>query len=333
MNADQLLDSWALLPTPDAFGLLEANETAMDSGIWIAVDHLGARHLLVRIPDSVDLPSSSTKGMNVVVARHRITGQPDADYIDLSCTDDAAADTFATVSAELIEDLADAAPAERGGAVTETLARWRWFWGVTPERLSEQSALGLFAELWFLDQWVGISPLTVDAWTGSDNARHDFQWPDRSVEVKATARRADGAVMHTIQDLDQLADPETGVLYLFSLRVVHDRLAGNTLPTLVDRCSQQLRGTAGAREAFLRKVSVRGYSPAHGRLHATPYRILEEHIYEVADHFPRLTRDSLELPGGVGAVSYTLDMAACREWLIATDPRSSDNPFRVEAGA
>ena len=205
-------------------------------------------------------------------------------------------------------------------AINETLARWRWFWGIPPDRLSERDALGLFAELWFLDQWVGVSAENVEAWTRSDSARHDFQWPENSVEVKATARRGDGAVMHNIEHLDQLADPESGTLYLFSLRVVRDRLAANTLPGLVDRCFDQVRGDIASRDSFLRKVSLRGYSPTHRRLHSSPYRILEERLYEVTGSFPRLTVESFTdgLPAGIGDVSYKLDMAACGAFLRAT---------------
>jgi hypothetical protein len=322
MTADELVESWAGLPTPSTPEKLEAIEIGIGSGVWTAVDHKGSRHLLVRVPEGTQTPATSTKGLSVAVTRHRIAGLDDADYVDLVCLDEATVDTFATVGVDIAEVVTATAPERRGAAITEALARWRWFWGITPDRLSERDALGLFAELWFLDQWIGVRPDSVDAWTGSDNARHDFQWPDRSVEVKATARRADGAVVHTIQHLDQLADPETGTLYLFSLRVVRDRLANNTLPGLVDRCSEQLRGAAEAREAFFRNVSLRGYSPAHRRLHSSPYRVLDEQLYEVTGDFPRLTVESFGdgLPAGIGQVSYNLDMAACVPWLRGTDP-------------
>jgi hypothetical protein len=153
-------------------------------------------------------------------------------------------------------------------------------------------------------------------------SRHDFQWTERSVEVKATGRRADGAVVHRIQHLDQLADPEQGDLYLFSLRVVRDELARNSLPDLVDRITDGLSGDARAKEEFARKLGLRGYSPAFRRHHEMPYRILGEHMYRVADGFPRLTLDlfAAGLPPGIGNVSYVVDMAACEEWLIANNP-------------
>jgi hypothetical protein len=207
-------------------------------------------------------------------------------------------------------------------AVVAALDRWQWFWGVEADRLSEQDALGLFAELWFLHRWEGGGGAAVDAWTASAGSRHDFQWTARSVEVKATGRRADGAVVHRIQHLDQLADPEQGTLFLFSVRVVRDELARNTLPDLVDRVTDGLRGDGPAKELFARKLGERGYSPAFRRLHETPYRILGEHMYSVRPGFPRLTLDSFAsgLPEGIGDVSYVLDMAACGEWLVATRP-------------
>lgn len=317
MIADELLAAWDMLPTSDAAGTLEATEATEGLGVWLAVDHTAARHVLIEIADGTDAPSVETKGMSMTVARHRVRSRESADYLDITCLDDAALDTFAVVAADLCNELEVASQDRRVSTVAETLSRWRWFWNVGGDSLSEQDALGLFAELWFLDQWVGVSSQSVDAWTGADGARHDFQWPDLSIEVKATSRRADGAVVHTIQHLDQLADPETGTLYLFSLRVVRDRLAGNTLPGQVERCSAQLRGLGADRDAFLRKVSARGYSPANHRLHSIAYRILEEHLYEVGAGFPRLTAESFTggLPAGIGDVSYRLQMAACEPWL------------------
>lgn len=317
MTPEQVAEEWARLPTPTAVEHLEASEAVSGSRIWLSLDHAGQQHLLVQVPDSTEAPPSRSKGLTSGVRRHRILGQPDADYLDLTCLDPSAAETFAVVVAELVNDLDGVLPEQRATTVAETLARWRWFWGDTSTRLSEKAAVGLFAELWFLDQWVGVRPSTVEAWGGSDNSRHDFQWPERSVEVKATATRGDGATTHTVQHLDQLADPETGDLFLFSMRVVRDRLAANTLASLVSRCSEQLASHPVSRDAFLSKVAQLGYNPSDRTLRESSYRILEESIFEVRDDFPRLTMNSFPdgaPPTGVIEVSYRIDMSTCDYW-------------------
>ena len=316
MNPQTLLESWANLSKPDSLEHLEASETARDSRIWLARDHTDLCHLLIQVPNGVEAPESVTKGLAVTVARHRIPERAETDCIDLVCLDDATLNVFAAVAAELVVELGGASLARWPGIVAETLARWRWFWDVATEALSEREALGLFAELWFLDQWAGVTPENVTAWGGDDNTRHDFQWLGRSVEVKATARRGDGGAIHTIQHLDQLADPEVGTLYLFSLRVVRDRLAANTLAAIVSRCSEQLRGSAPARGAFLRMVSRRGYTPADRSLREASYRIVAEGIYEVTGNFPRLTAESFPngMPAGITDVSYKIDMSASEPW-------------------
>ncbi|MDQ4043998.1 MAG: PD-(D/E)XK motif protein, partial [Chloroflexota bacterium] len=187
---------------------------------------------------------------------------------------------------------------------------------------SAQDALGLFAELWFLHRWTTGSPSVIDAWTASAGSRHDFQSPTRSVEVKAAARRADGAVLHRVQHLDQLADPEQGQLFLFSLHVVRDQLAQNTLPNLVERVAAALQGEPLARDEFSRKLGRRGYSPAHAHAYNTPYRVLSERLYTVTAGFPRLIGGSFAngLPTGIADVSYVIDMAVCDPWLVASGP-------------
>lgn len=291
-------------------------------GAWVAIDHEGRRHLLLRVPDGTEAPPTVTRGLRVTVARHQVDGTTPAEYLDLACISDDLSVTFTAVAADIGAEAGSASPELRVSAVVSALGRWQWFWGIEADRLSEQDALGLFAELWFFHRWERGGATTLDAWTASAGSRHDFQWSERSVEVKATSRRADGAVVHRIQHLDQLADPEKGVLYLFSLRVVRDELARNTLPDIVDRVTESLRGNAQAKEEFARKLGQRGYSPAFRRHHQTPYRILGEHMYRVTTTFPRLRLASFEggLPAGIGNVSYVLDMAACDEWLISIGP-------------
>jgi hypothetical protein len=321
VNPEELDRAWLSLATPDSVQQLAAAAIPGDD-VWVAIDHEGQRHLLLRVPDGTEAPPTVTQGLRVTVARHQVLGGDPADYLDLVCMSSELTMTFTAVAADISAEAGPTMPEDRLTTVVSALGRWQWFWGIEADRLSAQDALGLFAELWFLQRWEGGGAATVDAWTASTGSRHDFQWPERSIEVKATGRRADGAVVHRIQHLDQLADPEEGTLYLFSLRVVRDELAHNTLPGLVDRVTEGLRGNARAKEDLARKLGLRGYSPAFRRHHETPYRVLGEHMYRVGAGFPRLTPASFDngLPAGIGTVSYVLDMAACDRWLIATIP-------------
>jgi len=321
MSPDQLDKAWQSLATPDSTVHLAAVPISANDA-WVAVDHEGLRHLLLRVPDGTEAPPTVTRGLRVTVARHRVQDRDPADYLDLTCLSDDLAPTFTAVAADIGDEIEAVQPNQRVAVVLSSLGRWQWFWGVETDRLTEQDALGLFAELWFLHRWEGSSPEAIEAWTASTGSRHDFQWRERSVEVKATGRRADGAVLHRIQHLDQLADPEQGDLYLFSLRIVRDELAHNTLPNVVDRIIEGLRGNAEAKDCLARKLGQRGYSPAFRRQHETPYRILGENMYRVGQGFPRFTVDSFVggLQPGIADVSYMIDMAACDDWLIATGP-------------
>jgi hypothetical protein len=322
VNAEELDAAWRRLHTPDSPHLLEGAAVTGDQA-WAAMDFEGCRHLLIKVPPDVEAPPTKTRGLRVTVGRHQVQGTDPAQYLDLACLSPDATATFTAVAADIGASAGTAPPTERVSAVADALSRWQWFWGVEAGSLSEREALGLFAELWFLHRWAGSSGSAVEAWTASAGSRHDFQWPERSVEVKATSRRAQGAVMHRIEHLDQLSDPEQGRLFLFSLRVVRDQLARNTLPSLVDHIVRSLNGNPLGLDDFSRKLGQRGYSPAHRRHHEVPYRILGEYLYTIELGFPRLTTATFAaegLPSGITDLSYVLDMAACETWLTAKSP-------------
>jgi hypothetical protein len=320
VTPEELLARWQELPVPSSAPQLEANEVKAGSGVWIARDHANRQHLLVRIPDGVTLDMAGTHGLSVAVARHRIPEHADATYIDLTCLDPTVTATFAAVAADIANAVVHAEADARRGEVIAALNEWRWFWSVDPSRLSATDAVGLFGELWFLIRWARVSAESIVAWDASNGARHDFQWPERSVEVKATSRA--GSVVHTIQHLEQLDEPETGRLYLYSLRLARDALAANSLTSLVEAAASALSGHPEARVELFTKLGRRGYTPAARAQSAVPYRVVDEGLYEVTGDFPRLTRTSFPvgLPDGVTAVSYQLDMNACGSWRIGVDP-------------
>lgn len=320
MTPEELQSLWDELPSPASGTELQAIQVMGESGVWVARDSAGRPHLLVRVPDGTAFESAGTHGLGVIVRRHRVMGMPDASYVDLVCQDPAVVRTFAAVVSDLVRETAVAEPAERRSRLLAVLNEWRWFWGVDPTRLSPTDALGLFGEMWFLVRWVGVSAEAIEAWDASNGARHDFQWPERSVEVKTTSRS--GPVLHTIQHLEQLEDPETGELSLFSLRVVRDTLSSNTLKSLVDVATAAVAANPAVRSELYAKLSRRGYTPADSAQARIPYRVVEEALYRVCDGFPRLTRASFAdgLPVAITKLSYQLDMNACAGWRVATTP-------------
>lgn len=321
MTPDDLDEVWANLPLPSSSSELEARELPSAAEVWLAVDRSRRPHLLVQVPAGTVLSDTSTHGMRVGVAGHEIPGRGPSHYIDLTCIADSVRAKFAVVAADIVRAVEGIAVPQRPAAVAAALSQWRWFWDVDPESLTASDAVGLFGELWFLTRWCGPNPDAVAAWEASQGARHDFQWSQWSVEVKTTA--AAGPAVHRISPLSQLEDPDSGRLYLFSLRLQRDRLSRNTLTSLVEAASNALVAHPDVLSVFLSRLAVRGYSPASRGRALQGYRIGGEMLYEVSAGFPRLTTSALAplLPTGVGGISYELDTSACGEWLRATAPK------------
>ncbi|MGZ4531351.1 MAG: PD-(D/E)XK motif protein [Mycobacteriaceae bacterium] len=314
MTPAQFISAWEALQTPVTNQELEAHEVEPGSGVWVARDNADHQHLLVLVDGMTELGLDETHGLSVAITRHGVAGRDDAPYVDLACLDSGALQTFAAVAADIATAVLPESVDRRTTAVAAAVREWRWFWGVDPSRLSVTDAVGLFGELWFLNRWAGVTATSVQAWEGSNGSRHDFQWPTTSVEVKTTSRA--GAITHTIEHLDQLSDPETGQLFLYSLRITRDALAANTVNSLAVAARNALSADPVSRSHLMAKLAQRGYTPAGRDEGDVGYRVVEEALYRVADAFPRLTLQQFAggLPAGITNVSYQLDMTACGPW-------------------
>jgi hypothetical protein len=177
-------------------------------------------------PDSHPPKRPATKGLAISIDELRVGDRPPRLYFDVASRDTTMHPNFTAIAAEITEALVPE-DTDIPKVLEAILARWRWFWGVVPDALSEEEAVGLFGELWFLEFWLEpVDASALGAWTGPTGDRHDFKWRAASVEVKATRARSDGAAKHRISTLDQLEDPEQGELYLFSLRATPAAWAG-----------------------------------------------------------------------------------------------------------
>lgn len=320
MSPDEFQSIWRTLETPASNHELEAKEVSTGTGVWVARDNADNQHLLVLVDARSELELEETRGLRVAISQHRIAGREDAPYVDLVCLDSGAVQTFATIASDIANAVGNRPPGDRTGAVVAAVREWRWFWGVDPSQMSRNDAVGLFGELWFLNRWAGLSAASVQAWEGSRGSRHDFQWPTSSVEVKTTARS--GAAIHSIEHLEQLDDPESGQLFLYSLRIARDPLAVNSVNSLADAARNALRNDPVSRADLMAKLAQRGYSPAGRDESGITYRIVDEGLYRVDETFPRLTPRDFPggLPRGIASISYQIDMTACSEWRTDATP-------------
>jgi len=332
MTPGELEKAWSELPSAEIGQLSGIRATGLPpyAPVYIAIDSERRRELLIALPTGSDaLKPTVTRGLEVKTDELRIGGSTAQTYIQLVCPHPGHYSMFAALAANIVTAVA-ADPTEPKASVARCLDRWRSFWTIDQSGLSREQALGLFGELWFLLRWMGVlSAVSVNRWQGPLGARHDFQWPAASVEVKTAASGSGTIPVHRIGSLDQLDAPESGQLYLFSLHVADDALAANSLPLLVEQIDKELSHDADLFSSFAERLEKSGYDRADANRYARPLRVLSEELFGVDESFPKLTAATFNpgLPPGIGDVSYTLSMAGCSAWRIATSPSASTALF------
>jgi len=157
----------------------------------------------------------------------------------------------------------------------------------------------------------------ITAWTGSKKTNQDFEFGDRSVEVKSTAAVDTSSV--SITNIRQLDD--TGLKFLFLARVVLDARQGSesTLPVLINKLRTLVLKEAPERYVDLeQKLLDAGYRDTQVENYSNrTYAERSVDVYHVAGGFPRiLERDP---PDGVKNVSYSIDIELCAPHQISTE--------------
>jgi hypothetical protein len=330
---DELEEIWSSLQKPSSqVGITgkRAPGLPLERAVYLALDHKSVRHLLVCVPEHTELlDQHETRGLQITTEQFQVGENPEALYIALKCTDSAQHRTFNAVTQDIILTLSKSSGSQRE-AVVGALNRWRAFWASKTHGLTKEEALGLFGELWFLRRWLGKTDLSVLArWGVTANARHDFQWPEASVEVKTTATRAVEGPVHRITSVEQLEDPISGQLYLFSLQVCDDTLAENNLVDLVNSIADELQGDHDALRIFNEKLAEQGYDPSDESEYQRRLLVKAERLFIVREGFPRITSRSFRegTPSGIGNISYSLAISACDQWLIAKSPEDPSVNF------
>lgn len=294
-----------------------------------AIDSDGRRHFLVSIPDDVEpLSDIRSRGIRVNTEELRIRGRQEKSgasrYIDIMCLDPTLYDGFDLVGYQIAEALS------RGGitevqAVKQILSRWRYFWStVSGSILSNNAIIGLFSELIFISRWLlpYMEPINViSSWRGPLGGRHDFEWINKSVEVKGTT--SVHGRKHWVHGFEQLLPPENGKLFLFSLRIREENGTAETLPSVIEECRDLLKESFEAMNLFEDLLAEVGYYPVHaleyGRLH---YRVVDAILYKVEGKFPRITEGGLNKlsTSGITQVDYEISLDGFDDYIVTREP-------------
>lgn len=321
---NDLESRWRQIPVPTA--ALQGFELHTGGGVWLSVDSDGRRCVLLH--NDTSKPSGTTlfetKGVSASVEALQLTGSPVSAWIVVVCRDSRYWEPFQAFAESLHEELGK--NNEDNVALTlRVLRTWRWLWTVDPSALTRDTALGLIGELWFLIRWAGMSS-ALTTWVGPEGNLHDFVGKSVSVEVKASQSTNRNGPIHRINGLQQLTPLQDSTLYLFSIVIVPDQAAGNTLSKLIQIGLESLANDPSHQDLFQQKLSRVGWAGPASKEFDFPFRVVAEQLHKVDASFPSLREESFVdgLPSAVGALTYALDISACSEWCVATS--ADDGP-------
>ena len=320
-------DTWSKLDESSLIGEQLAARRALPGitdHLYCAIDSSGTRHLLIQLkPEEDELHDAQSRGLAVDSRDMVVQGQPPTKYIDIECRDISGHSILDLIGGEIADGLADE-KRQPADLVKRVLTKWRRFWGQLPQQiLSRDEQIGLFAELWFLVVWLlpKFGSDVVLTWRGPWASRHDFEWPDKSVEVKATTSTR--GRIHTIHGITQLEEPETGPLFLFSVCLREESGATDSLPGLIENCRKLINGSDEALNRFENALVKVGYSPLfQDEYEKLKLRVVEGALFRVSKDFPKIITTSFPsgMPLGVEQLDYEINLNTFGHLIVSNNP-------------
>ena len=313
---------WNKLTTPSGDNLIaRIGLPEITTTLSCCLDSNGKRHFLIGLQkEDNDFYDYDSRGVRIITRDLLIQGQTLNRYYDIECLDPTGYSIFNIIGEEIALEISKS-NLRSSEIIKRVLTKWRRFWGQNPKQLlSREEQLGLFAEIWFLVEWLipKLGESVVMVWQGPWKSRHDFEWKDKSVEIKATTNSR--GHIHKINGINQLENPENGPLYLFSMLLHEEVGAKYNLTGLIDRCNNIL----ATNDEYLSRFEVAlvncGYFPIFQEEYAKlNIRVLEELLFLVNSDFPKIINSSFPvgLPSGVEHLEYEINLNNYQHLIIA----------------
>ncbi|PKM70302.1 MAG: hypothetical protein CVU93_02765, partial [Firmicutes bacterium HGW-Firmicutes-18] len=226
-------------------------------------------------------------------------------------------DVFASLCADLADDLSEVSGNRRDAALASFLDRWtKFFERFGVKGLSPEKQRGMYGELcWLRSLMVNdISYITaLNAWKGCERGYHDFEINGQVVEVKTTMTKEPRKVR--ISNERQLDDRGLLSLHLFVLTLIKSEGGGESLPEIVDSIMAAVSTVPGGRRRFEQCLIAAGYLEIHTHLYPNNYTVKRDELFRVEEGFPRIT----DVPDGLGDIKYSLVVGAVSDFLSDKD--------------
>ena len=318
-------ETWEVLPVPVGEKLIARPALPeVTNRLLCAIDANNIRHYLINLGLSGENYSDKkSRGVCVVTRSLTLNRNSPERYLDIVCLESNNYEVFNLIGGEIANSLTDLSihPIE---IVKTVFSKWRRFWGQLPQPLlSYEEQLGLFGELWFLHKW--LIPIfgekDVMAWCGPWGNHHDFEWINRSVEVKTTT--SNRGRIHHVNDLSQLENDESKPLYLFSICLRRENGAQNNLPKLIETCRICLLDSEDYLSHFEEALVRVGYSPINEDEYSKlEIHVVEDILFEVTNDFPKITKENFinGLPLGIEKIVYEINLNPFDHLIVAQEP-------------
>lgn len=204
--------------------------------------------------------------------------------------------------------------------VFSVLDRWRHFFSRGGSRkLTEEQQRGLFAELYYILEWMKKfpqePPLIIENWQGPRSGRVDIVNFKQGIEIKSCSDKLRKEIK--ISNEKQLKLSGTiDQLYLYVCYIEANKSKGLSLQMIIEEIRNLLLERSGRLLLFFNDLLVEaGFKEQE--YNELLFYVSHEEVYEVMEDFPRLL-DS-DLPAGITHVSYNIDLTHCEKFLRDRD--------------
>lgn len=295
---------WNLTPAPTTSKFNSYPLSAPFTGVRLAIDSDGRRHLLVeRDSDEHFAPSRGVvaESTSALAFENEVSH-----FLDIALEEESLTEEFDALICDVLGEGNIEPGSSRAGSVHSAIARWRSLLRLAAARsMSAERRLGLYGELVVLERLAAGLSDPWRWWAGPHRRPHDFELDRVCLEVKTMGVGSQGIRVH---GLEQLL-PDTSPLFLV-VAIVGEDAGGRTLAELATDLKRRF-----ADAEFDALLAHSGWSD---RLDPGPPLVIEEFVtIPVKEGVPRLTPS--DVPAGIFAVDYDLELETLRAHAVHVD--------------